>query len=150
LSVYFGDTSAVAKRYLPEIGSAWVQSWIDPQAGNLTILSELATIEFVSLLTRRQRENSISTGDFTRLYNDFFLHVSQQYRVIDLNKSIFAQARQLVIKHPLRTLDAIQLASALAAANAIGVPIIFISADQKLLAAAASEGFSVDDPNAHP
>jgi predicted nucleic acid-binding protein len=45
LSVYFADTSAVAKRYLPEVGSTWVQSWIDPASGHVTIISALSIAE---------------------------------------------------------------------------------------------------------
>jgi predicted nucleic acid-binding protein len=150
LSVYFADTSALAKRYVPEVGSAWVQSWIDPASGNITIISALSTVEFVSLLARRQREGNVSTADFNRLRLDFLFHVRQQYRVIALSQGILGQAQLLVAKHPLRTLDALQLASAHDAANVIGTFPIFVTADQKLLAVAAAEGFPSDDPNAHP
>ena len=150
MSVYFADTSALAKRYIPEIGSAWVQSWIDPASGHVTIISALATVEFISFLARRQREGNVSAADFNRLRNDFVFHARQQYRVIAPGADVLAQAQRLVNLHPLRTLDAIQLASAWAAGQAIGALPIFVSADQRLLSAAASEGFVTDDPNAHP
>jgi hypothetical protein len=35
------------------------------------------------------------------------------------------------------------------AANVIGTFPIFVTADRKLLAVAAAEGFPTDDPNAH-
>ncbi|MDZ4766916.1 MAG: hypothetical protein SGI73_20445 [Chloroflexota bacterium] len=53
-------------------------------------------------------------------------------------------------RYPLRTLDALQLASALVATNFLPDAPIFISADLKLLAAASAEGLPTDDPNAHP
>jgi predicted nucleic acid-binding protein len=149
LSIYFADTSAFAKRYLPETGAKWVAKWIEPKAGNLTIISELATVEFISLLARRQREKSISSNDFVRLQQDFLVHAKRHYRLVLLNRTIIKQARLLVTKHPLRALDAIQLASALAAVKVVGT-LTFVSADQKLLMAAQAEGFAVDDPNAHP
>jgi predicted nucleic acid-binding protein len=125
LSVYFADTSAIAKRYLPEVGSGWVQSWIDPASEHVTIISALATVEFVSLLARRQREGNASQADFNRLRQDFLFHARHQYRVIAPRQGVLVQARRLVAKHPLRTLDALQLASALAAAGAIGAfPIL--------------------------
>jgi hypothetical protein len=101
LSVYFADTSAFAKRYLPEVGAAWVQSWIDPVAGHLTFISALSTVEFVALLARRQREGSVAASDFNRLRNDFLIHARNQYRVIALNQTIINQARQLVTTYPL-------------------------------------------------
>jgi uncharacterized protein len=54
LSQFFIDTSALAKRYIPEIGSAWINSWIVPQANNEIIISALATVEIYSLLMRRE------------------------------------------------------------------------------------------------
>ncbi len=52
MSAFFTDTSALAKRYIPEIGSAWVASWIEPVEGNLIIISELAFVEQVAVLAR--------------------------------------------------------------------------------------------------
>jgi predicted nucleic acid-binding protein len=150
LTVYFADTSALAKRYIPEIGSAWVQSWINPASGHVTIISALSLVEFLSLLSRRQREGNVSTADFTRLRLDFLFHARRQYRIIALRQDVLRQAQQLVIKHPLRTLDALQLASAQAAANALKIPPVFVTADRRLWAVAVSEGFPADDPNAHP
>lgn len=150
MSVYFADTSAFAKRYIPEVGSAWVQSWIMPTAGHSTIISALSTVEFVSLLARRQREGNVSVTNFNRLRLDFLFHAQQQYYLIALRPDVLRYAQQLVAKHPLRTLDAIQLASAQVAANALGMFPIFVTADHRLLAAAAAEGFPTDDPNLHP
>jgi len=54
----------------------------------------------------------------------------------------------------LRAYDAVQLACALRVrddAMAIGVmPPIFVCADDALLAVAAAEGLSVENPHAHP
>lgn len=150
MSVYFADTSALAKRYIPEVGSAWVQSWIEPASGHITMISALATVEFIALLARRQREGNVSATEFNRLRLDFLFHVQQQYRVIALGREVLGRAQQLVAQHPLRTLDAVQLASAHVAAIALGMFPVFVTADQRLLTVAASEGFPTDDPNAHP
>jgi predicted nucleic acid-binding protein len=150
LSIYFADTSALAKRYIPEVGSGWVQGWISPASGHITIISALSTVEFISLLARRQREGNVSVADFNRLRLDFLFHVRQQYRVIALGQNVLGRAQQLVAKHPLRTLDALQLASAHTAASVLGTFPIFVTADQRLLAVAAAEGFPTDDPNTHP
>jgi predicted nucleic acid-binding protein len=150
LTVFFADTSALAKRYVPEVGSAWVQTWIDPVSGHLTVISALSTVEFISLLARRQREGDVSSADADRLRLDFLFHVREQYRVIGIGPEVLVQAQQFVRKHPLRTLDALQLASAQIAATAIGLLPVVVSADQRLLAAAASEGFPVDSPSYHP
>ena len=57
-------------------------------------------------------------------------------------------------EHPLRAYDALHLACALAVREAIArqqlsIPV-FVAADDALLAAAAAEGFPVDNPLQHP
>lgn len=149
MTTYFADTSALAKRYLPEIGSDWVQSWIIPTTGHTTVISALSAVEFVSLLSRRRREGNVSDEKFEWLHKVFLRHVEDQYRVIALTSPILEQARQLIISHPLRTLDAIQLASALAAAQIMQVTPVFVAADHRLLAAATAAGFTVENPLDH-
>lgn len=150
MSVYFVDTSALAKRYIAEVGSAWMRSLAHPIAGHTIVISRLTTVEFVSALARRQRENSITTADFVMLRGAFIKHTERHYRVINLHKAVLAEARDLVVRYPLRALDAVQLACALTAARGLSVYPIFLSADPRLLTAVTTEGFTVDDPNTHP
>jgi uncharacterized protein len=150
LSIYFLDSSALAKRYIAEIGSGWMQKISRRSARHTLVISELATIEFVALLSRRHRDKSISTKDFKLIEGLFFTHVRTQYQVIKTDTRAYQTARTLPPKHPLRTLDAIQLASAIVAQNIIGKSIIFVSADNRLLNIAQAEGFSIDNPNNYP
>jgi uncharacterized protein len=150
LSIIFADTSAIAKRYIPESGSIWVKTWADPANGNSVVISELASIEFVSLMARRLREGFISQQEFTLFNKHFSTHLKNEYIVVPLKKRLFNRAKQLLTKHPLRTLDAIQLASALVSAQTLNLTPTFISADRKLLATASAEGFPIDNPYDHP
>lgn len=56
-------------------------------------------------------------------------------------------------RHPRRAGDAIQLASALTASavlQTVGLPpLVFLAADDRLLAAALAEQLPVDDPRSH-
>lgn len=150
MTTFFVDTSSLAKRYVPEIGSAWVLSWILPPTGNITVVSELAAVEMFSVFARRQREGVLQPANAAILQNIFLLHLEKEYLIVPLDTAILVQARQLLQKHPLRTLDAIQLSCAMQAVALLGSPITFISSDNNLLAAAVVEGFATDDPNAHP
>lgn len=150
MSAYFVDTSAIAKRYIPETGSAWLKSWVEPHMGNDIILSALALVEFTSLCNRREREGLISSRDSKVFQEDFLLHVEAEYIVIALDDPTLIQARELLPHHLLRSLDALQLACALRAARVFSAPLTFISADVRLLEAAAAEGLPVDNPNDHP
>lgn len=150
MNIYFVDTSALAKRYLNEVGSAWVLTWIEPPAGNVIVISQLTTVEMYSLLARRLRDGTLSLVNYTSLQADFDYHAEKEYITVPLEKPVLSKAQALLSAYPLRTLDAIQLASAIEAQTTLNVTMTFVSADTRLLAAAAGEGFSTDDPNAHP
>ena len=150
MKFYFADTSALAKRYVPEIGSSWVRSWIVPAAGNVTAISELCRSEMASLLARREREKSLSQTLRDKLFADFLTHTDKEYLVLFLETDVLAYVPDLLFKHPLRTLDAIQLASALAVGRLFSESLIFVSADRNLLKVAAAEGLSIDNPLDHP
>jgi len=150
LSAFFVDTSAIVKRYLAEIGSTWTKSWVDPQHGHDIIISALTTVEIISVLTRREREGTITATERSVMESDFLLHIEHEYMVIPLEERVLVQARNLLGQYRLRALDALQLACAVRAARVFSVPPTFISADVRLLTAAAAEGLPTDDPNAHP
>jgi predicted nucleic acid-binding protein len=150
LSIFFVDTSALAKRYLSEVGSGWVKTLVRPAAHNRTVVAELARVEMFSLLARYRRQSLLTASSVTRIQNTFLKHYRSQYWVIPLNRPVLLLAARLVDQHPLRTLDAIQLSCALESRRLFRQPISFISADNNLLGAAAAEGFSVDNPNNHP
>lgn len=88
MSDYFVDTSGLAKRYVTELGSAWVRSWTDAKAGNTIVISGLAIVETVAALARRNRQGLLSDIAFSRLRSDFLLHVDYEYIVVALEQRI--------------------------------------------------------------
>lgn len=149
MTIYYLDTSALLKRYLSERGSEWVKTLAEPGTGNLILVSELTTVEFISALARRQREGSITLAGLFTLQTRFFGDLEHEYLSIPLATDVLRAACDRLVRYPLRSLDAIQLASALEALRVLGEPITFVTADKNLLSAAASEGFATDDPNNH-
>jgi uncharacterized protein len=111
LNTYFADTSALAKRYLNETGSAWVVRWMAIEAGNVIVISELTVVEVFSVLARRVREGSLTPTAAQILRDNFLLHVEKEYLVIGLDSPLLLDARNLVSQYPLHTLDSVQLAS---------------------------------------
>jgi predicted nucleic acid-binding protein len=81
-------------------------------------------------------------------------HAKREYAVIALTSAVVQRAEDMLTSHPLRAYDSVQLASALEANNRLITakltPLIFVSADTRLLTVAISEGLTTDDPNAHP
>jgi predicted nucleic acid-binding protein len=74
------------------------------------------------------------------------------YRLVPVSASVLALAAELCNQYwqaqpfPLRSLDAIQLACALATAASVSDELIFVTADTRLAAIAPREGFRVVNP----
>ncbi|MBC7869396.1 MAG: type II toxin-antitoxin system VapC family toxin [Chitinophagaceae bacterium] len=151
---YFFDSSGVIKRYIDEVGSKWIRSVMPTSIGHRIHIAQITPIEVVSGVMRRRREGSITprTARALRLLVD--RHTKREYVVVRLTENIALMAEDLLEKYPLRGADAVQLASAIEINTVIaGIglsPLIFVSADQRLLAAAVNEGLMTDDPNLHP
>ncbi len=150
MSLLFFDSSALVKRYLTEIGSAWVGAQTDPAAGNTIVVAEITRVEVAAALAARHR----ATGGITRaerdqLFNLLAQHVAAEYRAIPISAAVADRAMQLTQQHRLRGYDAIQLAAGLAAA-AVLPTLTFVAADDDLLSAAHAEGLAAENPNLHP
>ncbi|SRR5258708_7357848 len=150
MTTYFMDSSAISKGYVAETGSTWITSLIDPTAGHVIVLSQLAIVEVGSVVARKQRLGLISVVDATQARTNFLLDVKEEYITVALDEPVLQRASDLLNKHPLRSLDAIQLACAIEARLVLSEPHIFVCSDNNLLAAAVVEGFTTDNPLAHP
>lgn len=148
------DSSAPVKRHLLETGSVWFQALAAPEAGNAIVTARISMAEVYSALNRRRREATLDTADYARIVADFHALCVTQYTLVELTALIVERARQLLEQHPLRAYDAVHLASALVVNEALMAAdlsaLTFVSADQRLITAAQTEGLATDNPNAHP
>lgn len=62
MQVCFFDSSALVKRYVLEVGTAWVNSIVDPAKGHLIHLASITAVEVISAIVRRQRSGTISAS----------------------------------------------------------------------------------------
>ncbi|MBW4599405.1 MAG: type II toxin-antitoxin system VapC family toxin [Calothrix sp. FI2-JRJ7] len=154
VTAYFLDSSALLKRYVPESGTSWIQSLTAESANNLLIVAQITWVEILSALARRQREGSLSANQASQVKQVFRYQFDTQYRKVELLPTVIEIAGQLVIRHPLRAYDAVQLASALCIMPEISQvdtgTFTFLTADERLLAAAQAENLISDNPNHHP
>jgi predicted nucleic acid-binding protein len=146
---HFFDTSAAAKHYRAEIGTAAVDALL-AQRGARQILSALGVVEFHSVLARLVRTGQITAADFHLARGRFLADIAAGlWHVVPLTPSHFHDAQQLLVRHglshSLRTLDALQLAVVLDL-NASGPRVAFVCADANLCAIAAAEGITVVNP----
>lgn len=160
------DTGALVPRYLGlAAGHSWVDSLFNPTAGNVVALAEITGVELASALNQMVRGGLIRKRVCERRIGFYWSQVDNgEYHVILITSTLLRGAADLCGAHSLKGYDAVQLAAALAyregartydldAASA-GNPVlgdpIFLTEDHGLAAAAAAEGFTVDNPVNHP
>jgi uncharacterized protein len=154
LALYYLDTSALVKRYVAEVGTAWVQALTLASSGSIIATSRLAGPEMISALTRKAHAGGISVADAARAVTQFRRYWELRFQVVEVDRAVALLAMDLADRHGLRGYDAVHLAAALyldVRSRAAGLPgPIFISADTQQLQAVQAEGLATDDPNLHP
>lgn len=150
MAVLYVDSSALVKRYLAEIGTAWLQLLLDPAAKNEVYLVRIAYTELIAAISRRQRGGTVTLADAVQARADFRADFAADYLPIEVTVPLVEQAALLAEKHGLRGYDAVHLAAALSVQTAYPSPVTVVSADTELNAAALAEGLLVDNPNLHP
>lgn len=149
--IYFLDTSALLKRYVEEEGSEHVRQLLTRTQLSFH-QSFLTPLETTSALYRRHRAGLLSTEELTQVLNAYMAHTRDQYVTILHSDVLMTKAAVLIAQHPLRTLDAIQLAAALSLRTSLAEDapsLTFLSADERLLTIARHERLLTDNPNNH-
>jgi predicted nucleic acid-binding protein len=153
MASFFFDSSGVVKRYVAEIGTAWVSSIMRPSSRNPLYLARLAGVEVISAIVRRTRTGSLSAAHAAAGLARFRAEFKTRFQIVGITVAVVKRAMTLAETHHLRAYDAVQLAAALQVHKryqALGRPLTLISADTDLNAAAITAGLLVEDPNSHP
>lgn len=133
----FLDTSAFAKRYVAEKGSDKVLA-LCLKADSL-VVSVICLPELISILSRLVREKRIAKADYRKLKSDAVADLAD-VDVCHITPDILVLAVSLLESHPLRAMDALHVASALAVK-----PDIFVSADRRQILASRRAGLKIAD-----
>ena len=151
---YFFDSSALAKCYIDESGSAWVRGITAPASQNDIHALELVEVEVASAIARRRKGGSLTSAIAAAALGRLWYDVRHDYILIKVSDSLISEAVILADRHELRAYDALHLAAAIdlnRSRAALAQPaLVLVSADLELNAAAVANGFVVEDPNAHP
>ena len=154
MTALYLESSALAKRYLKEPGSAWVVSLFAPPPAHTVFIAAITGVEVIAAITRAARGGIITPGDAAAVCAQFRADLLVDYQVVEVSEVVLARAMDLAQSHGLRGYDAVQLASALAVhavRSASGLPALtLVSADKELNTVARIEGLPVEDPNTHP
>ena len=133
----FLDSSALAKRYVQESGSARVDALL-LSASSLGI-SMVSVPEVVSALCRRRRERKLSQQQYLKA-KQALLDDLRDASVVNVTDQVVARAVELLERWPLRSSDSLHVASA-----AEWAADLFVSADQTQCVAARGYGLRVEE-----
>lgn len=106
----FFDTSSLVKRYIQESGSDKVDEiFISSES---IVVSSITQIEFTSALTRRFVDQSVEEKSYREALSAFRSEL-EYFEIIPFNAQIEKYAVGIIEKRAMKTLDAIQLSSAI-------------------------------------
>lgn len=105
----FLDSSALAKRYVLEAGSDHVIT--ECREATEIILSILAIPEIFSGLNRLKREGKIAKKNYSVIKTNFAKDV-EEATIVQMTSMVIEKTILCLETNPVRTLDAIQIASA--------------------------------------
>ncbi len=136
--ILFLDTSDFVKLYIEESGGDMVMRRF--RQARLLAVSELALIECHSALARLWREGKLTKLAWATLRREVLTDLKAAYLQVRVSERLKQSACRLLAAHSLRSLDALQLASALIVKNNRRQQILFPSFDAKLNLAARAAG----------
>jgi len=127
----FVDTSSLIKRYIHEKQTDQFNSLLDKLSG--VIVSPVTIVELFSGIVRRLRDKSLTKKQYQLIEEEILKNV-KDFHQVQFNEELESICIHLLKKYPLRTLDAIQLASAqLSSVNTL------VTSDKRLCKAAEKE-----------
>jgi predicted nucleic acid-binding protein len=149
---YYFDASVLVKAYFWEEGTEDVRQvlrelWAAP-ADTRVITSSLAFVEAVSAVSRRAFGGEITEDEAEEVWKRLVLDFGD-YVVLEPKQDLVFRAAELTRRHRLRAIDAIHLATGMAARRhaAPWADFRFASADRRLNVAATAELFDVFNPS---
>ncbi len=151
MPAYFLDASALVKAYTHEPGSRWVRQVLGRSATR-AFISPLSGAEVLAAIARKERLGELDLATRDRVAAAFRKDYRRRFAHTALTASVIEKAMALVLGHPLRGYDAVQLASALLlpAASSQLRSLLFVSADSALLRVARQMGLATENPLDHP
>ena len=136
---YF-DTSILVKSYINEPGSSQARSLLRRYK---CLTSDISRVEAMSAISNRLGLEQLTKRAFeaisARMVSD-----RRRWEIVLVSDAVLDRAEEVIRISPIKALDAIHIASALVFKADSRVPILFISADQRQLNAAAVCGLQVE------
>lgn len=136
----FWDSSAIIPLCLKEPASETIRTLA--KSDEDIIVWWGTKVECLSALSRRRREGSIS-ADAERRARNALKALASAWSEVQPTEIVRRRSERLLMVHPLRAADSLQLAAALVWSEDRPQGLEFISLDKNLREAAFKEGFTV-------
>ncbi len=136
----FWDSSAIIPLCLKEPASETIRTLA--KSDEDIIVWWGTKVECLSALSRRRREGSIS-ADAERRAKNALKALASAWSEVQPTEIVRQRSERLLMVHPLRAADSLQLAAALVWSEDRPQGLEFISLDKNLCEAAFKEGFTV-------
>lgn len=131
----FLDTSAFAKRNVAEKGADKVMA-LCLKADSL-VVSVVCLPELISTLSRLVREKKFTRTEYQKLKGEAMADLAD-VDICQITADVLVSVVSLLESYPLRAMDAVHVACALAVK-----PDVFVSADHRQLSAARKAGLKI-------
>ncbi len=145
--IIFADTSAIGSVYLgDEAHGRWISDVIldgpDP-----VVISELADVEFASLLMRAESDGRINAREMAEYLAAYKEHTADDgpIGVVPITHDSLSRAQQFILQVSIRTLDALHLASAQLLADTNDDNVVVLTLDHRQAGAAQALGLTLYD-----
>ena len=146
MSFYFLEATAFIRLFVQGPGTDELIRVMEAAEDNRKLISSSTPLEIYAVIRRRERQGDISAEDAASALAVLRLESARMVQQ-PLNPAVLEAARQLLDRTGMRWTEALQLGAAIAAREMFqGTDIVFISTAQRMLDAAAAEGFGVLDP----
>jgi predicted nucleic acid-binding protein len=145
------DASALARLYIPETGFELVRDLYKATSASRSVMLTLGLGEISSVLRRKRNDDSISKA----LYGAAILSVRTEFlngdklKLISITDALVLSSLPHIDKYSINATDALILQSSVLLASElriIGNDVILVTADQRLLKAAQTEGLLTLNP----
>ena len=120
----FADTSALLKKYVEERGSRQLEQVLGGVSD--LVVSPVTWVEFNAAVARRLRGKLLTAQQSSWILSEAETDF-RSYSQVVWGEELIEAATRMVRRHPLKTLDAIQLA-----AGVLSKPDLFLTSDRRL------------------
>ena len=149
---FYFDASALAKRYIEEVGSDKIDFLFENVPLWRLLCLTVGAAEVFWICIRKRNDGRINVNQFTQSTGHLeheIINNQSDFRTISVPDSLVWNSMNLIETHSINSVDALVLRSALDIATELrraGDRLVLVASDQRLLRAARAEGLQIFNP----